>query len=107
MTIALGIEGSANKFGVGIVRIVEGGACEILANPRSTYITPPVSLTPPPPPPFLPHPHPIPLHLSTLPFVALIRDIQGEGFLPRPTAQHHMSVAISMVSLLPVFSSSS
>ena len=35
--IALGIEGSANKIGVGIVR--EDG--EILANPRTTYITPP------------------------------------------------------------------
>lgn len=34
--IALGIEGSANKIGVGIVR--EDG--EILSNPRHTYITP-------------------------------------------------------------------
>ena len=33
----LGIEGSANKIGVGIVN--ENG--EILANPRTTYITPP------------------------------------------------------------------
>ena len=36
-TIALGIEGSANKIGVGIVTN-EG---EILSNPRKTYITPP------------------------------------------------------------------
>lgn len=35
--IALGIEGSANKIGVGIVN--EKG--EILANPRKTFITPP------------------------------------------------------------------
>ena len=35
--IALGIEGSANKIGVGIVK--EDGT--ILANPRETYITPP------------------------------------------------------------------
>jgi N6-L-threonylcarbamoyladenine synthase len=35
--IALGIEGSANKIGVGIVDN-EGN---ILANPRKTYITPP------------------------------------------------------------------
>jgi N6-L-threonylcarbamoyladenine synthase len=35
--IALGIEGSANKIGVGIVND-EG---EILSNPRKTYITPP------------------------------------------------------------------
>jgi len=37
MLICLGIEGSANKIGVGIVR--EDG--EILSNPRQTYITPP------------------------------------------------------------------
>ena len=35
--IALGIEGSANKIGVGIVD--EDGY--IYANPRTTYITPP------------------------------------------------------------------
>ena len=35
--IALGIEGSANKIGVGIV--TEKG--QILANPRFTFITPP------------------------------------------------------------------
>lgn len=35
--IALGIEGSANKIGVGIV--TQTG--EILANPRYTFITPP------------------------------------------------------------------
>ena len=35
--IALGIEGSANKIGVGIV--TQSG--HILANPRQTYITPP------------------------------------------------------------------
>lgn len=35
--LCLGIEGSANKIGVGIVR--EDGT--ILANPRKTYVTPP------------------------------------------------------------------
>jgi N6-L-threonylcarbamoyladenine synthase len=35
--IALGIEGSANKIGVGIVT----NKGTILANPRFTYITPP------------------------------------------------------------------
>lgn len=35
--IALGIEGSANKIGVGIV--TETG--DILSNPRYTFITPP------------------------------------------------------------------
>jgi N6-L-threonylcarbamoyladenine synthase len=37
--IALGIEGSANKIGVGIVRYHQG-VYEILSNPRKTYITP-------------------------------------------------------------------
>lgn len=37
MVLALGIEGSANKVGVGIIR--DDGT--ILANPRHTYITPP------------------------------------------------------------------
>ena len=42
--IALGIEGSANKIGIGIV--TEDG--EILSNPRKTFITPPgfLSFTP-------------------------------------------------------------
>jgi N6-L-threonylcarbamoyladenine synthase len=35
--ISLGIEGSANKIGVGIVR--DDGT--ILANPRHTFVTPP------------------------------------------------------------------
>ena len=38
--VALGIEGSANKVGVGIVRW-DGESYSILANPRKTYITPP------------------------------------------------------------------
>jgi N6-L-threonylcarbamoyladenine synthase len=37
--VALGIEGSANKIGVGVV-VYEGGEYTILTNPRKTYITP-------------------------------------------------------------------
>ena len=37
--IAIGIEGSANKVGVGIVRY-ENGNYDILSNPRKTFITP-------------------------------------------------------------------
>ncbi len=37
---ALGIEGSANKIGVGIVHW-DGKEYKILSNPRKTYITPP------------------------------------------------------------------
>jgi len=37
---ALGIEGSANKIGVGIVHW-DGKEYSILSNPRKTYITPP------------------------------------------------------------------
>ena len=39
VVIALGIEGSANKIGVGIV-IYRNENYEILSNPRKTYITP-------------------------------------------------------------------
>ena len=39
--IAIGIEGSANKVGVGVVRYTaENDEYEIIANPRKTYIAP-------------------------------------------------------------------
>jgi N6-L-threonylcarbamoyladenine synthase len=39
--VALGIEGSANKIGVGIIRYTASSGCyDILSNPRKTYITP-------------------------------------------------------------------
>src|SRR5262249_61958564 len=44
-TVALGLEGSANKLGVGIIahRFYDGQPCgeDILANVRHTYVTPP------------------------------------------------------------------
>ena len=44
VVIALGIEGSANKIGVGVVRYRRGpdgeSEYDILSNPRKTYITP-------------------------------------------------------------------
>lgn len=57
--IALGLEGSANKLGVGVIKHGLGqlsatNRAEVLSNVRDTYITPP-----------------------------------GEGFLPRDTARHH------------------
>ena len=69
-TISLGIEGSANKLGVGILRY-NGGGCassgdrgefEILSNPRKTYITRP-----------------------------------GVGFLPRETAWHHQNHVVALI----------
>ncbi|KAJ3035910.1 hypothetical protein HDV00_003311 [Rhizophlyctis rosea] len=39
--IAIGLEGSANKIGVGIIRHDADGNVTVLANPRKTYITPP------------------------------------------------------------------
>ena len=39
--VAMGIEGSANKIGVGIVVYDEARGYEILSNPRKTFITPP------------------------------------------------------------------
>jgi N6-L-threonylcarbamoyladenine synthase len=38
--ISLGLEGSANKIGVGIIRHTSDDDYEILANIRETYITP-------------------------------------------------------------------
>lgn len=57
--LALGLEGSANKLGVGVIKhnlgpLTSTNAAEVLSNIRDTYITPP-----------------------------------GEGFLPRDTARHH------------------
>jgi N6-L-threonylcarbamoyladenine synthase len=71
--LAIGIEGSANKVGVGIicystVRDGSTGECfadyDILSNPRKTFITPP-----------------------------------GTGFLPRETSQHHMFHVVPLVRL--------
>ncbi|KAF8608159.1 peptidase M22 glycoprotease [Ceratobasidium sp. AG-I] len=39
--IALGLEGSANKFGTGIIRHGKDGSVSVLSNVRHTYITPP------------------------------------------------------------------
>ena len=70
--IAIGIEGSANKVGVGVVkyngggstRSGDGGDFTILSNPRKTFISPP-----------------------------------GEGFLPRDTSQHHKNHIVALVKL--------
>jgi len=66
---ALGIEGSANKVGVGIVKYVggggssgDGGEFHVLCNPRKTYIPP-----------------------------------AGQGFLPRDTAVHHQNHVVALV----------
>lgn len=56
--IALGIEGSANKVGIGLIK--SNG--EILANPRETYCAP-----------------------------------TGQGFQPRPTAEHHRKHILNLV----------
>ncbi|SCU92760.1 LAMI_0E11914g1_1 [Lachancea mirantina] len=71
--LGLGLEGSANKLGVGIIKhpvlprhdnsdLSHECDAEILANIRDTYITPP-----------------------------------GEGFLPRDTARHHRNWAVRLV----------
>ena len=38
---AIGLEGSANKLGVGIIRHDQDGSATVLSNIRHTYITPP------------------------------------------------------------------
>jgi N6-L-threonylcarbamoyladenine synthase len=39
--LALGLEGSANKFGAGIIRHAPDGSSSVLSNIRHTYVTPP------------------------------------------------------------------
>ena len=39
--VALGLEGSANKLGVGVVQHLPDGTMNVLSNIRHTYITPP------------------------------------------------------------------
>lgn len=39
--IALGLEGSANKLGAGVIKHAVDGSTEVLSNVRHTYITPP------------------------------------------------------------------
>ncbi|KAK6455038.1 glycoprotease family-domain-containing protein [Scheffersomyces xylosifermentans] len=65
--IALGLEGSANKLGVGVIKHNLGqlsttNRAEVLSNIRDTYITPP-----------------------------------GEGFLPRDTARHHRNWVVRVI----------
>ena len=75
-TIVLGLEGSANKVGVGVLKYSPGGHNESngyyhnLANPRKTFIAP-----------------------------------TGQGFLPKQTAIHHQNhiVALVKTALLEAF----
>lgn len=65
--LALGLEGSANKLGAGVIRhpkgpLTQDNPAEVLSNVRNTYITPP-----------------------------------GEGFLPRDTARHHRNWAARVI----------
>ncbi|AOW02364.1 putative tRNA threonylcarbamoyladenosine biosynthesis protein KAE1 [Yarrowia lipolytica] len=67
--LSLGLEGSANKLGVGVIKHTvtdanaeNGFSTDILSNIRDTYITPP-----------------------------------GEGFLPRDTARHHRNWVVRII----------
>jgi N6-L-threonylcarbamoyladenine synthase len=66
-TIVLGLEGSANKVGVGVLKYFPGDGAgtatyHILANPRKTYVAP-----------------------------------TGQGFLPKQTATHHQNHIVALV----------
>lgn len=67
-TIVLGLEGSANKVGVGVLKYspqrdgVSDANYHILSNPRKTYIAP-----------------------------------TGQGFLPKQTATHHQNHIVALV----------
>ena len=66
--IALGLEGSANKLGIGLIlhpnrtKAKATGSAQILSNIRHTYVSPP-----------------------------------GEGFLPKDTAKHHRAFVVQLV----------
>lgn len=65
--LALGLEGSANKLGVGVIKhpvgaLTRDSPAQVLSNVRDTYITPP-----------------------------------GEGFLPRDTARHHRNWVVRTI----------
>ncbi|CAN6605224.1 tRNA N6-adenosine threonylcarbamoyltransferase [Trichomonascus vanleenenianus] len=65
--IAIGLEGSANKLAVGVIKhglgpLGEENRADVLSNVRDTYITPP-----------------------------------GEGFLPRDTARHHRNWVVRII----------
>lgn len=65
--LALGLEGSANKLGVGVIKqyigqLSQDNRAEVLSNVRDTYVTPP-----------------------------------GEGFLPRDTARHHRNWVVRII----------
>jgi len=78
MVCALGIEGSANKIGIGIIR--DG---EVLANVRRTYITPPGEG--------------ILGNLSNRLFTDFILMTYSTGFLPKETAKHHREAILGLI----------
>ena len=71
MLIALGIEGSANKIGIGLVD--QQGT--VLANVRHTFVTPP----------------------GTVRAGCIITCNTLQGFLPRDTAQHHREYIMKLI----------
>lgn len=67
--LALGMEGLANKLGIGVIKhhrgpLLDTNRAEVLSNVRDTYMTPP-----------------------------------GEGFLPRDTARHHRNWVVRVMKL--------
>ncbi len=89
MLIALGIEGSANKIGVGIVR--DDGV--ILSNPRHTYVWRELSFGPPHACAAMPSTGPrtaiMPLYACMPATARRYITPPGQGFLPKETALHH------------------
>ncbi len=81
MVLILGIEGSANKIGVGVVR--DDGT--ILANVRRTYITPPGQVL-----------KNVLIIIFWYPQIIVIR----KGFLPRETAKHHQEHIVALVQVI-------
>lgn len=85
MPTVLGLEGSANKVGAGVVR---DGA--VLSNCRATYVTPPGQGDDISPAPRHPRCPPAVSPLTADPFFPT-------GFAPGPTGRHHRAVLLGLV----------
>ena len=97
MPTVLGLEGSANKVGAGVVR--DG---RVLSNRRATYVTPPGHGEPKHPPPKSPFSNPKTPRFRSLGrtsgrVVTFSAGTSGSGFAPGPVSRHHREKLLGLV----------